>query len=80
MKKKVIIKNHILIPDHTKLTKKEVDDVVKKYNVSTRQFPSISKKDPAIDSLDVEPGDVIKIKRKSFTDNDTIFYRVVIDE
>jgi DNA-directed RNA polymerase subunit H len=80
MKKKVIIKNHILIPNHTKLTNKEVDDVVKKYNVSTRQFPNISKKDPAVDSLDVEPGDVIKIKRKSFTDNDTVFYRVVVDE
>ena len=80
MKKKIIIKDHILIPEHTKLTKKETEDLLKDYNISLRQLPGISKKDPALSSCDVVAGDVIKILRKSYTDNQTVFYRVVIDE
>ena len=80
MKKKTIIKDHILIPEHTKLTKKETEDLLKDYNISLRQLPGISKKDPALSSFDVVAGDVIKILRKSYTDNQTVFYRVVIDE
>ncbi len=80
MKKKIIIKDHILIPEHTKLTKKETEDLLKDYNISLRQLPGISKKDPALSSFDVVAGDVIKILRKSYTDNQTVFYRVVIDE
>jgi len=80
MKNKTIIKGHILVPKHEKLTKKEIEKLLKDYNVSIMQLPGISKKDPAIDSLNVEEEDVIKITRKSYTDNETIFYRVVLDE
>jgi len=70
---------HVLVPKHEKASEKEKNELLEKYNVSLKQLPRISKKDPAIAHLDVEPGDVIRITRKSPTSGISIFYRVVSD-
>ena len=70
---------HVLVPTHLKLTQKEKQELFEKYNISLKELPKISKRDPAIRHLDVEDGDIIKIVRISPTAGEAIFYRGVID-
>ncbi|MBR9691299.1 DNA-directed RNA polymerase subunit H [Candidatus Woesearchaeota archaeon] len=79
-KSKLIIKKHILIPKHIKLSAKERDELFKKYNISLKELPKIKKDDSAITSLNVKEGDVIKIIRMSQTAGEVEFYRGVISE
>lgn len=80
MKKKIIVKSHVLIPKHIKLSEKEKKELFEKYNISLKELPKIKKNDPAIAQLNAEVGDVIKIIRKSPTAGEAIFYRGVIGE
>ncbi len=80
MKGKIDITKHVLVPEHEKLNQKEKQDVLAEYNITVRELPKISKKDPAIAHLDLKMGDVIKITRKSATAGKAIFYRGVSDE
>jgi len=78
MKKKIEIKEHVLIPKHTKLNDKEKKELLERYGISLKNLPKIKKNDPAILSLDAKPGDVIKIERKSLTAGKAIYYRSVV--
>jgi DNA-directed RNA polymerase subunit H len=71
---------HELIPEHSKLSEKDVKSLLKEYNITTRELPKILITDPAIGHLGVEEGDVVKIKRKSRTAGDTVFFRAVVKE
>ena len=73
------ITQHLLVPQHIKLTEEEKYQLLKKFNISIKQLPMISIKDPAIKDLGVKVNDVILIKRKSDTAKETDYYRVVID-
>jgi DNA-directed RNA polymerase subunit H len=77
--KNINIKNHVLVPEHSKLTKKEIQELLEKYNLSLNELPKIVLTDPAITSLNVELGDVIKVIRDSPTAGKSIYYRVVIN-
>lgn len=79
-RKKIVIKKHILIPKHIKLSETEKKELFEKYHISLKELPKISKDDPALDSLNVKSGDVIKIIRNSSTAGECIFYRGVIGE
>ncbi len=79
MKKKADITNHILVPKHEKLSEQAAQKLLEKYNISKKQLPIIFSKDPAIQHLEANPGDIIEITRKSPTTNTSKFYRVVID-
>ena len=68
---------HILIPEHRKLSKEEAEEILKKYNISKKQLPKILKKDKAIEHLDPKNGDIIEIKRESPTAGKSFFYRKV---
>jgi len=68
---------HILVPEHVKLDEKEKEEVLKTYNIKTSQLPIMYASDPAIRHLQVKPGDVIKIIRKSTTAGESVFYRGV---
>ena len=72
------ILKHILVPEHTKLSEEEKKKVLEQYNISIKQLPKMLENDPAIQHLQASTGDVIKIQRKSFTNKETIFYRVVV--
>ena len=78
MTKEVKMQGHILVPKHVLLTKEEVTQLFVKYNISAKQMPQISVKDPAIQDLNAEPGDVIKITRESETESQAIFFRIII--
>lgn len=71
---------HILMPEHSKLTDKEKEELFQKYNISLRELPKIFKNDPALLSLDVKENDVIKIVRKGEGNQSAVFYRGVINE
>ena len=79
-KQKVSIKHHMLIPKHIKMSEKEKEELLKKYNISIKELPKIKIDDPAIAGLNVKEGDVIKIIRQSPTAGETEFYRGVVSE
>ena len=76
---KLDIKNHIFVPKHEKCSEAEKKRILEKYNSEIKDFPKIFFNDPALYNLDVKPGDLIKITRKSQTAGETYFYRVVIE-
>mgnify|MGYP000094276413 CR=1 FL=1 len=76
--KELNIQKHILVPKHTILGDKETQELLSRYNVSKKQLPTISIKDPAIEHLDVKLGDIIHIIRNSPTQGTAPFYRLVV--
>jgi len=80
MKEDIKIEKHVLVPKHTLLGEEEAKEVLERYNITFGQLPKISKKDPALSSLDVKPNDIIKIIRNSATAGKSVYYRVVIDD
>ncbi len=78
-KKVVKITNHIYQPKHEILPRKEAEEILKKYNTKPSQLPYIMISDKAIEDLDVRPGDIIKITRKSPTAGESVYYRFVVE-
>ena len=79
-KKKIIIKKHVLIPKHVKLNEKEKKELFEQYNISVEDLPRITIDDPALATMKVKIGDVIKISRASETAGEAMFYRGVVSE
>lgn len=77
--KNVDIRKHMLVPEHSKLTKKEIQELLEKYNITVNELPKILSTDPAIEKLNAKLGDIIKITRDSPTAGVSIYYRVVIN-
>ena len=75
---KVDISKHEYVPKHAKMSNAEIEKLLSSYNISKKQLPRILKTDPIIIDLEVEPGDVIKIIRKSDTCGESTYYRVVV--
>jgi DNA-directed RNA polymerase subunit H (RpoH/RPB5) len=67
---------HILQSKHTKLSKVDIEDLLKKYNLSLMQLPKIRLKDSCIPE-GCEIGDVIKIERKE-GDKKVEYFRVIV--
>ena len=76
--KKFEIPDHILVPKHEKISKAKAKELLEEYGVKLNQLPQIFQLDPAIEHMEVEAGDIIKITRKSQTAGEAIYYRVVI--
>jgi DNA-directed RNA polymerase subunit H len=78
-KKVVKITNHSYQPKHQIIPKVEAEAVLKKYNAKPGQLPYILMSDKGIEDLDVRPGDIIKITRKSPTAGESVYYRYVVE-
>jgi DNA-directed RNA polymerase subunit H len=78
-KKVVEITNHTYQPKHEILSKSQAEDILKKYNTKPSQLPYIMVDDKGIVDLDVRPGDIIKITRKSATAGESVYYRYVVE-
>ncbi|MHA1743110.1 MAG: DNA-directed RNA polymerase subunit H [Candidatus Heimdallarchaeota archaeon] len=76
--KEINIEKHELVPKHIILNDQEKEEVLKKYGITLKQLPRILVSDPAIKDLNVKPGTVIKIIRKSPTAGETVYYRVAV--
>ena len=70
----------MLVPEHMKLNQKEKKDVFDNYGVTFDHLPKILASDPGIAHLNAKAGDIIKIKRKSKTAGEAVFYRGVAGE
>ena len=71
--------NHIDVPKHEIMTRKEAEEVLEKYHCKATDLPLIFVTDPAIIGIGVKPGDMIKITRKSATAGESFYYRYVVE-
>lgn len=76
--KKDILK-HKLVPDHTILSKTEIKKVLKELDIHKEQLPKIKADDPVVKAIEAQPGDILKITRKSHTAGKFVTYRLVLD-
>lgn len=67
---------HILQPKHTKISEKETEALISKFNISKAQLPKILLGDAALPE-GIQVGDIIKIERKEGTKT-YLYYRVVV--
>jgi len=73
------ILNHVLVPEHRVMSVSEVDDIMKKYNITEKiQFPDISRFDPVAKVICLRPGQVCNITRSSKTAIQTDYYRICV--
>ncbi len=75
----ILVPDHVYVPKHDIMTKKEAEEVLEKFNCKPTELPLIFVNDPAIMGLGVKPGDMIKISRKSSTAGESLYYRYVVD-
>ena len=75
----VLVPDHVYVPKHEIISKKEAEEVLKQFNCKPTELPLIFVNDPAIIGLGVKPGDMIKITRKSATAGESIYYRYVVE-
>ena len=75
----VLVPDHVYVPKHEIINKKEAEDVLKQFNCKPTELPLIFVTDPAIMGLGVKPGDMIKITRKSATAGQSNYYRYVVE-
>ena len=78
-KNPILVPDHVYVPKHEIMTKKEAQKVLEKFNCTPTQLPLIFVNDPAIVGLGVKPGDMIKITRKSGTAGVSLYYRYVVE-
>ncbi len=70
---------HSFVPLHEKVSEEKLDEILKRFNITKKQLPKISKNDPTVKALEnVNVGDVIRIVRDSPTMGKVEFFRVVI--
>ena len=73
------ILKHKLVPDHTILSKTEMNKVLKQLNIHQEQLPKIKSDDPVVKDIGAKPGDILKITRKSHTACKFVTYRLVLE-
>ena len=75
----ILVPDHVDVPKHEIMRKKDAEEVLEKYHCKTTDLPLIFANDPAIIGLGVKPGDMIKITRKSATAGESLYYRYVVE-
>ena len=78
-KNPVLVPDHVYVPKHEIMTKKEAQKVLDEFNCKPTELPLIFVNDPAIMGLGVKPGDMIKITRPSPTAGESLYYRYVVE-
>jgi DNA-directed RNA polymerase subunit H (RpoH/RPB5) len=73
------ILEHSLVPKHRVMTEEEVQEKIKKYNLTSRtQFPEISRFDPVAKAICLRPGHVCHILRPSKTAITADYFRLCV--
>jgi DNA-directed RNA polymerase subunit H len=73
------ILEHVYVPTHRVLPESEVNDIMKKYNITDKiQFPDISRFDPVARVIGLRPGQVCHIIRPSKTAILSNYYRICV--
>ena len=74
-----LVPDHIYVPKHEIMQKKDAEKVLKDFNCNPPELPFIFVNDPAILGLGVKPGDMIRITRNSGTAGQSFYYRYVVE-
>ena len=77
-KQVIKITDHTYQPKHEILPRDKGEEILKKYNAKPSQLPYILMSDKGLEDLDVRPGDIIKITRRSPTAGQSVYYRYVV--
>jgi len=77
-KKQLDILQHKLVPYHVVLSEKEKNEFLKKFKITPDQLPKILSTDPVALYIDAQPGQIVKIIRKSHTAKEAVAYRLVV--
>jgi DNA-directed RNA polymerase I, II, and III subunit RPABC1 len=73
------ILEHALVPKHRILNENEIQEIMKKYNITDKTlFPDISRFDPVARVIGMRPGQVCHILRPSKTAIEANYYRVCV--
>ena len=75
----ILVPNHVYVPKHEIISKKEAEEVLHEFNCVATELPLIFVDDHAIVGLGVRPGDMIKITRDSDTSGKSLYYRYVVE-
>ena len=70
--------DHEFVSKHEILTPEEKEKFLEEYKVQPYQLPRIKASDPAIIAVGAQPGDVVRVIRKSPTAGKYIAYRYVV--
>ena len=74
------ILKHSYVPKHVKLNKKEITNLLEKYNIKNfKELPEISVYDPVAIIIGLRPGDICKIYRGNSTSIISKYYRYCIN-
>ncbi|MBN1923967.1 MAG: DNA-directed RNA polymerase subunit H [Nanoarchaeota archaeon] len=73
------ILEHSYNPKFEILKPEEVKALLERFNAKIIQLPKININDPICKLMSAKVNDVFKITRKSYTSEDSVFYRVVVD-
>jgi DNA-directed RNA polymerase subunit H len=76
-KKEIDVLAHSLVPKMEIIKEDAVKRILEKYGITKEQLPKFRHNDPAVKTLEAEPGDVIKIEREDATGKYNV-YRVVV--
>ncbi len=75
----VDISKHVFVPKHKILNDSETETLLKNYNISRSQLPSITIKDPMVKKIDAEVNSIIEIIRLSPHAGEYKYYRRVVE-
>jgi DNA-directed RNA polymerase subunit H len=78
-KQQLDIMSHKLVPIHSIISEKEKKEILEKYKITPDQLPKILNTDPASTAIGAQPGQIVKVVRKSHTAKEAVAYRFVIE-
>ncbi len=70
--------DHVLVPKHEILARREREELLAKYRVEPYQLPRIKVSDPAVIAIGAKAGDVVRVIRNSPTAGEYAAYRYVV--
>ena len=73
------IMSHDLVPLHIIMSEGEKKELFEKYNITQDQLPKILNTDPVSIFIGAQPGQILKIVRKSHTAKEAVAYRLVVE-
>lgn len=66
-----------MVPWHEIVPAEEREQIFKKYGLTADRLPQLVRDDAIVQEIGAQPGDLIRIFRKSPTAGETVYYRVV---
>jgi DNA-directed RNA polymerase subunit H len=71
--------NHVNVPHHAVLPDSDAKALLEKYGIVREQLPKIRQNDPAARVINAQPGQVVKITRRSPTAGIAVAFRLVVE-